>query len=592
MIARIQRALFLTALLAVAFSFSTNVFAATGTINASYKYAKLCGNADCSVYTQINFKPTLGTAVSVTDSAITGEIWSEKLGWINLNPTTSGVLNDGTGTLSGYAWGQLASWINFAPTHGGVTINSSGEFGGWAWVSGPNGGWIKFDCTDVDACVKTDWLGTGGGAGAGAGAGGGGSSTSGSGSTGNPSTNPTTNPTTNPSTNPTTNPTTNPSTNPPTDPTNPPKNPTNPPTDPSVTPPANTFTQQIVQQIASTFTETVAILGDALTGIRTIMNKPDVSVAVKVATTIGMLAGVSVSVASLLFASPFSFSEIALIPMRLWSLLLGFLGFKKRRRPWGTVYDAVTKQPIDPVVVVLRDDKGEDVSTSITDLDGRYGFLVRPGMYTIIANRTNYIFPSKKLFGKDRDELYSDLYFGGPIMVTKEGDVIGKNIPLDPIKEDWNEQTKESQHLMSFFSRKEKWLRHASDVLFAFGFSVATIALIAAPNTYNIVVFVAYLFLGMLRQFGLRHMVPLGGVMYKDSGLPLRFAIVRIFIADTNSETLHKITDKTGRFYCLIRNGRYYATIEKKKDDGSYEKIFTSLPFDVTKGYINTLFEV
>ncbi len=576
MTARIQRALFLATCIVVVFSFSTNIIhAATGTINASYKYAKLCGNADCSTYTQINFKPTNGTAVSVTDSAVTGYVWSEKLGWINLGPAQSGVTNNGSGTLGGYAWGSLASWVNFAPTNGGVAITSAGEFDGWAWISGPNGGWIKFDCSDADACVKTDWAAANGN-----------SSGSGSSGGGNPPTNPT-NPT-NPPTNPT-NPT-NPPTNP-TNPTNPPTNPTDP-TIPPTNPPGTTFIQQVVQQVASTFTETIGILTDALTGVRTILNKPNVSIAVKIGTAVGLIAGVAVSVASLLFATPFSFSEIVLIPMRLWSLILGFLGFKKRRRPWGTVYDAVTKQPIDPVVVVLRDEKGEDVSTSITDLDGRYGFLVRPGMYTIVANRTNYIFPSKKLFGKDRDELYSDLYFGGPIMVTKEGDVIGKNIPLDPIKEDWNEQTKESQHLMSFFSRKEKLLRRASDVLFALGFSVATLALFAAPSAYNIVVFIAYVLLGMLRQFGLRHMVPLGGVMRKESGLPLRFAIVRIFIADTNSETLHKITDKTGRFYCLIRNGRYYATIEKKKDDGSYEKVFTSLPFDVTKGYINTVFEV
>jgi len=91
-------------------------------------------------------------------------VWGDEIGWVNLAPTGSGVtINSATGALSGYAYANTGSWINFNPTDVsggtdvGVSINSSGEFTGWAWVSGAYGGWMKFDCSSSNTCVKTDW---------------------------------------------------------------------------------------------------------------------------------------------------------------------------------------------------------------------------------------------------------------------------------------------------------------------------------------------------------------------------------------------------------------------------------------------------
>ncbi len=74
-------------------------FASSGTIDTTSKYA--WGNNTGFV----NFNPTNGN-VTVTDSALTGDVWSDTYGWINLNPSHAGVMNDGTGVLSGNAWGQ------------------------------------------------------------------------------------------------------------------------------------------------------------------------------------------------------------------------------------------------------------------------------------------------------------------------------------------------------------------------------------------------------------------------------------------------------------------------------------------------------
>ena len=42
-------------------------------------------------------------------------------------------------------------------------------------------------------------------------------------------------------------------------------------------------------------------------------------------------------------------------------------------------------------------------------MDGRYGFLVGPGKYTIEVKKTNYLYPSFKLVGKAIDQVYNNV---------------------------------------------------------------------------------------------------------------------------------------------------------------------------------------
>ena len=91
----------------------------------------------------INFAPTSGGGVTVTNATLTGFAWSENLGWIDFSPTSGGVLNDGAGNLSGFAWSENAGWINFAPSGTSVTIDGATRaLTGFAW--GENIGWINF----------------------------------------------------------------------------------------------------------------------------------------------------------------------------------------------------------------------------------------------------------------------------------------------------------------------------------------------------------------------------------------------------------------------------------------------------------------
>jgi hypothetical protein len=228
---------------------------------------------------------------------------------------------------------------------------------------------------------------------------------------------------------------------------------------------------------------------------------------------------------------------------------------------------------------------------AITDLDGRYVFLVTPGKYLLPANKTNYTFPSKKIVGQTNDVLYNNLYFGEEIKVDTVGALLNKNIPMDTVNFDWNEFTKGQKKLMKFYSKREKFMRILTDWMFKIGFTISIISLLLVTIPYNLIVLILYVILGLVRRFnpGLKAL----GALTDKNGDPLSFAIIRVFSPDLNNmEVTNKVANKIGRYYCLVPKGKYYVKIEKKNDNGDYTEVFTSGSVTADNGIINKNFTI
>jgi hypothetical protein len=255
------------------------------------------------------------------------------------------------------------------------------------------------------------------------------------------------------------------------------------------------------------------------------------------------------------------------------------------------VYDSVTKEPIDPAYVVLYDLLGNEVATSITDIDGRYGFSVPAGTYTISVNKTNYAFPSAKLAGRSADELYTNLYFGGPITVTEDGGIIAENIPLDQLNFDWNEYAKTEQHRLHRYGRRSLLVSRISHAIFVAGFIVTALSLIVLPSTLNIVLMALYLLIAFMQVNGLLSK-PKGSVIDAANYQPVPFAIVRVYSNATEREVLHKVSDKLGNYYALIANGDYKVVVDRKNIDQSYTSNPVPDTVTVKKGILNEQFKV
>lgn len=298
-----------------------------------------------------------------------------------------------------------------------------------------------------------------------------------------------------------------------------------------------------------------------------------------VAVTGGFFAGLM----QLLFASGHigSFSDLYLLLLRQVGVVLGLLGLKKKNKPWGTVYDSVTKRPIDPAYVVVSSGT-EEIATAITDIDGRYGFSLLDGNYLLKANKTHYQFPSSQLRGKINDEMYDNLYFGDLFYVSA-GEVINKNIPLDPVDFDWNEFVKGKGDYFKVHTAKEVFRSKLIRFFYSLGFIMSIFYLIFYPSLLNI--FIPILYLGI--NFMGRYWVKKHKVVFVKNAVtnePMSFAIVKIFYADLDQEVKRVVSDMVGRFYLLVRPGTYYLTIDHKQPDGTYARIYKSPITELKRG--------
>jgi len=548
----------------------------------------------------VNFAPTNG-GLTITDSAVTGSVWSENYGWINFTPTNGGVTNDGQGHLSGSVWGDNLGWIDFS----GVTIDTTtGKFSGTA--TGAVVGTLTFDCAECD--VTTDWRPTtasssststppSGGGGGGGGAPGAGGTTGGS-----PSPTPSPEPTPTPAPTPEPTPTPEPAPTPEPTPT-----PTPEPTpEPApTTPPAESSGSGIISTIGGSISSVGSFVVSAVSGltnaVETVYNNAPVAVkdtvintkkfvqtktgsaVTKTISTVGVATGISLPVAT----AATSFSDLWLIIGRMFGFFLEIFGLRRKSRPWGTVYDSITKRPLDPAYVSLVNvETDKEVASAITDFDGRYGFIASPGTYRIIAEKTDYATPSIKMKGKSFDEVYNDLYFGGPIVIADENTTITKNIPMDPVSFNWNEFTKTKMNVNKFIRARDITWARISRSMFVIGGLMALVAVLVVPEPYNLIVAGLYL-LAYILNYVVFPRKKSGVLTEKSTRMPLSFAIIEIFSEGESEPIMKKIADAFGAYYALVPNGRYYMRVSKKNDDESYTAVFQTPVMNITKGIIN-----
>ncbi len=302
----------------------------------------------------------------------------------------------------------------------------------------------------------------------------------------------------------------------------------------------------------------------------------------QIAGPVAVTGGVTAGIFQLLFASGnvASFSDIYLLLLRQMGALFGLLGLKKKNKPWGTVYDSVTKRPIDPAYVTVLANQ-EEIATAITDIDGRYGFSLLDGEYSLKANKTHYQFPSSRLYGQTHDEMYDNLYFGAPFHVLA-GEVVNKSIPLDPLDFDWNEFVKSKGNYFKLHTTRELFRSRIIKWVYRAGFLMSLFYLIFYPSILNILVPVIYLAITVGGHYWKqKHKVV---TIKNQNGEPISFAIVKIYYADLDQEIKKVVADMVGRFYLLVRPGVYYLTIDHKQPDGSYARIYKSPVTDLKKG--------
>lgn len=248
-------------------------------------------------------------------------------------------------------------------------------------------------------------------------------------------------------------------------------------------------------------------------------------------------------------------------------LLIG----RRKRKQWGVVYNALSKQPIDLAIVRLVDaGTGRVLQTRITDGQGRYSFFVKSGVYRLQVVKKGYEFPTRYLVHDREDGLLLDLYHGELVEVKESGALIAANIPVDPMEV----AEKTPQKLLS-----EKRWRIVQRVSAAVGLVTSFASLLLSPGWLTAVLFVLQVMTyALFYRLAAAAKPKEWGIVYDGaSKRGVGQTVVRIFDKRFHKLLETQITDKQGK-YAFFAGPNVYTLMADKP---GYEP-FRSQDIDLT----------
>ncbi len=253
--------------------------------------------------------------------------------------------------------------------------------------------------------------------------------------------------------------------------------------------------------------------------------------------------------------------------------LLLFFGLRQMQNYWGIVYDSVSKQPLDPAVVKLIDAKtGKVVSTCITNLKGRYGFLTLPGKYKILVKKTNYTFPSKIVSG-DKDQNFSNIYHGELFTLEGESEVLPFNIPMDPAAFDWNQQAKQNLNKVSPFL--DFLVTSLVRVVFWFLFLLSLFSFYYSRWTVAGIFLILYILFFLVALF-LPQITLWGKLKCSDDNSPISLALLELSYLKADDIVVSRAhTMADGKFFLYAEPGNYVLKIKKIDQFGQMKLLKT-----------------
>ncbi|MBI4273021.1 carboxypeptidase regulatory-like domain-containing protein, partial [Candidatus Uhrbacteria bacterium] len=242
------------------------------------------------------------------------------------------------------------------------------------------------------------------------------------------------------------------------------------------------------------------------------------------------------------------------------SSILSFFGLRRRRKPWGTVYDAISKTPIDLAIVRLFEKATQKlIDTQVTDKGGRFSFIAPPGTYTIDVRKPPLLFPSKIVTGT-LDGDFVHIYYQEPFTISKPDEAITLSIPLDPP----NPKDLQGQKMNVVGTIKHLLTTYSKATLFV-SLTISALLAFYTPNPVNTIllilncVYVVFQVLVMAKGEK-----PWGTVFDIFTSQPVPLAAISIFDAAQKKLLRTRLTDYLGRFNFLTPAGEYLMIASKE----------------------------
>ncbi len=265
---------------------------------------------------------------------------------------------------------------------------------------------------------------------------------------------------------------------------------------------------------------------------------------------------VSVGVTTIAFFPILAQTTVPLLQYLFLQPML-FLGLRKRKS-WGTVYNSLSKMPVDLAIVrLVNAETGRIAQTTVTDRYGRYLFSVnKPAAYRIEVQKAGLVFPSIITSALHTDGEFIDLYHGETLTIPDAtARIVAPHIPLDP-KENPNQKIQ---------GTKIEWKYITRYILAATGIVTTSVSFLITRD-WSVGGFVVIQVIGIIaaKRFA-KPPVPrkFGVIRDAQTKKPIPSAIVRLYNNEYKKLVATNITDAKGQYSFLVGPGTYFVSIEK-----------------------------
>lgn len=243
--------------------------------------------------------------------------------------------------------------------------------------------------------------------------------------------------------------------------------------------------------------------------------------------------------------------------------LASLAGLRRREeKPWGVVIDKASRRPVTGASVKVFDAASRKLKDSqLTDVEGRFGFLVPPGLYYLHIGKGGY-------------QEYESEFIEVP---ESEEEALNLEIKLE-----------EKSRRGVFWRTLGGWLRETFAVgspwILVLGTIVSLVIAILFPSTLHYIVLGLYVALDILKIIIDNWTVkPFGTVTSRADQLPLALAVVKVFDARRNWLMQTRVTNQKGQFKLLILPGEYIVTCSKQDYQSYASESLTVRRADVIK---------
>ena len=234
----------------------------------------------------------------------------------------------------------------------------------------------------------------------------------------------------------------------------------------------------------------------------------------------------------------------------MFSNFLSALGLKRKRKPYGYVYDSTTKNPLGQAIIRIFDKNHALVGTEVSDRDGIFWGTLDDGQYTLDVRRSLYTFPTKLIKGKD-DYPMSGVYHGDSIYIKK--DDMGIVIPMDPV-----EISGKDKGVSMLRRMLTVLIKVLSIIFFIVGLISAIYVYILTKTPVNLFILLFYIPVAFFLFWGVRNTERKYGKIVGKDGKPVEG--VEIVLKDVEHADIvaKRITDKDGKYTFYVSDpGKY-----------------------------------